>query len=65
MVKQFHIKAKTAHGRDTYVYLAEEVTGQVHIIAHVGGVYVDKQDLLTALNHLDDVVGGEQNDKDH
>ena len=65
MVKQFHIKAKTAHGRDTYVYLSEEVTGQVHIIAHVGGVYVDKQDLLTALNHLDDVVGGEQNDKDH
>ncbi len=65
MVKQFHVKAKTANGRDTYVYLSEEVTGQVHIIAHVGGVYVDKEDLLTALEHLDDVVGDEQNDKDH
>ena len=65
MVKQFHVKAKTAQGRDTYVYLSEEVTGQVHIIAHVGGVYVNKQDLLTAMEHLGDVVGGEQNDKDH
>ena len=65
MVKQFHVKDKTAQGRDTYVYLSEEVTGQVHIIAHVGGVYVNKQDLLTVLNHLDDVVGDEQNDKDH
>lgn len=59
MVKQFHVKAKTANGRDTYVYLSEEVTGQVHIIAHVGGVYVDKEDLLTAMEHLDDVVGDE------
>jgi hypothetical protein len=59
MVKQFHIKAKTAQGRDTYVYLSEEVTGQVHIIAYAGGVYVDKQDLLKALEHLDDVVGDE------
>ena len=65
MVKQFHIKAKTTHGRDTYVYLSEEVTGQVHIIAYAGGVYVNKQDLLTALEHLDDVVGDEQHDKDH
>lgn len=65
MVKQFHVKAKTAQGRDTYVYLSEEVTGQVHIIAYAGGVYVDKQDLLKALNHLDDVVGDEQNDKDY
>ena len=59
MVKQFHVKAKTAQGRDTYIYLSEEVTGQVHIIAYAGGVYVDKQDLLEALNHLDDVVGDE------
>ena len=65
MVKQFHVKAKTAQGRDTYVYLSEEVTGQVHIIAHVGGVYVNKQDLLTALEHLGDVVGDEQHDKNH
>lgn len=65
MVKQFHVKAKTANGRDTYVYLSEEVTGQVHIIAYSGGVYVNKQDLMTALNHLDDVVGDEQHDKDH
>lgn len=65
MVKQFHVKAKTANGRNTYVYLSEEVTGQVHIIAYSGGVYVNKQDLMTALNHLDDVVGDEQHDKDH
>ena len=65
MVKQFHVKAKTAQGRDTYIYLSEEVTGQVHIIAYAGGVYVDKQDLLEALNHLDDVVGDEQHGKDH
>lgn len=64
MVKQFHVKAKTAQGRDTYVYLSEEVTGQVHIIAYSGGVYVNKQDLMTALEHLDDVVGDEH-DKDH
>lgn len=62
MVKQFHVKAKTANGRNTYVYLSEEVTGQVHIIAHVGGVYVNKEDLLTALEHLDDVVGGEHDE---
>ena len=65
MVKQFHVKDKTANGRNTYVYLSEEVTGKVHIIAHVGGVYVNKEDLLTALEHLDDVVGDEQNDENH
>lgn len=62
MVKQFNLKAKTAQGRDTFVYVSEEVKGKVHIIAHVGGVYVDKQDLLTALNHLGDVVGDEHDE---
>ena len=64
MVKQFNIPAKTSQGRDTFVYVSEEVPGMVHIIAHVGGVHVKKEDLLTALEHLGDVVGDEH-DENH
>ena len=64
MVRQYKCKAKTARGRDTFIYLSEEVTGSVHIITHSGGVYVDKGELIEILQHLTDAVGDEH-DEDH
>ena len=56
MVRQYTLKAHTSLGSKTFIHVSEELAGTVHVTTKEGSLYLDKAEVLDALNKLTEEV---------
>ena len=56
MVRQIRLTAHTGLGSEVHIRLSEELTGTVHVLTSIGSLYLNKAELVQALDELEKEV---------